>query len=104
MTLKMILDALNAAGIPAYELKAPERANSYVVGHSFAPRTLNGDDCSLVRIDRVQLDIVWPESSPGFYDRVCNVLDKLWQIYETEVYGYDDDFRAMRAILQMEVV
>lgn len=104
MTYDLILDILQNKGIPTFDLKAPAQYTEAVVGHVYAPRTLNGDDCVILRIDRVQLDVLWKNSSMDFFERVCDALDDMYIVYDIIDVSYDDEYLAMRGILQLEAV
>lgn len=104
MTYDLILDILKNKGIPTFDLKAPAQYTEAVVGHVYAPRTLNGDDCVILRIDRVQLDVLWKSSSMDFFNLVCDTLDDLYIVYDIVDVSFDEDYLAMRGILQLEAV
>lgn len=86
-----------------YELAAPAGVAEYVAWHRYGSGTLIGDDGVQVATDRLQLDIIWQQDKtlPKKIKETLSSLSIPW--FEAD-YGYDDDWTAMRCILQIEVV
>ena len=104
MTLQSLDSILKAVCTDSYHLAAPAGLNRYVVWHEYGLQPVPGDDSVQVRIPRVQIDILWQELTDTLAEDVMAALDLWCQSYEVTDYGYDDEYAAMRCILQLVVI
>ena len=101
--------ALKAVCVRTYHLGAPERLTEYeyIVWREYDVGTIYGDDISVVRIPRVQIDAFSQDDTPldehPFFGAVMDALDELELAYSVESYDYDDDAALMRLIIQTDV-
>lgn len=104
MTLQSLDSLLKAVCRDTYQLAAPRDKTRYVVWHEYAPQTVLGSDTVQVRIPRVQIDILWQDMTDTLAEDVMSALELWCQSYEVIEYGYDDEYAAMRCILQLAVM
>ena len=103
MTLQELENALKAVCPATYELAAPKGALRYIVWHRYSWRFIEGDDSKQLRIPKIQLDIVSQTKGDSLFDNVLDRLDELQQSYDIIEYGYDQEYAAIRMIVQLVV-
>lgn len=104
MTLQEFEASLKEAVPETYNLQAPAGAVRYVTWHTYSASSVRGDDRNQLDAPKVQLDIVYQSTQDTIVD---DVLAALWLMdlpYEITSEGYDPDYAAMRAILQLVVI
>lgn len=104
MTLQEFEASLKEAVPETYNLQAPAGAVRYVAWHPYSASSVRGDDRNQLDAPKVQLDIVYQSTQDTIVD---DVLAALWLMdlpYEIISEGYDPDYAAMRAILQLVVI
>lgn len=104
MTLLDLDKLLKAVCKDTYYVGAPRGLNRYIVWHQYEPETVLGSDTVQVRIPRVQIDILWQDLTDDLPERTMSALELMNLAYEIADFGYDDEYAAMRCILQTEVV
>lgn len=106
MTLEKLIDLLKTVCPENYELQAPQGVTRCIVAHKYTNgRSLYGNDQNLFDFERVQLDILTQSLLDTLPLDVCELL-RTWCITYSlaEVTAYDEDFAAMRTIVQLELV
>lgn len=104
MTLTQFEKTLKEACKETYELAAPKGARRYVVWHRYGRSSLFGDDKNQFDAPRIQLDIVTQNPQDVLVDDICAALWLMDLPYEIVSEGYDDEYAAMRTIIQLVVV
>lgn len=105
MTLQQFEAGLKAAapGI-VYELAPPKNLRRYVCWHTYGRSSSYGDDRNQIDAPRVQIDILTQSVSDTLVEDVCAALWMMDLPYSIESEGYDDDYAALRTILQLVVI
>ena len=104
MTLQEFEASLKEAVPETYPLQAPSGKTRYVAWHTYDASSIRGDDRNQLDAPKVQLDIVYQSTQDTIVD---DVLAAMWLMdlpYEIISEGYDQDYAAMRAILQLVVI
>lgn len=104
MTLQEFETRLKKSIPETYHLAAPKGARRFVVWHSYGRSSVYGDDKNQVDAPKIQLDIVTQNPLDSLVDDVCAALWAMDLPYSVESEGYDDDYAAMRTILQLVVI
>lgn len=105
MTMEKLLELLKTVCADTYELAAPQGVKRCIVAHTYAGRSLYGDDMNLLDIPKVQLDILTQDTADTLPSDVCELLRTWCLAYSIQEFGtYDDDWNAVRTILQLEMV
>lgn len=86
-----------------YELAAPPKETRYIVWSHYGYETVRGDNGIVAHYPRVQLDIITQSASDPLPEAVMDLLEAMELPWEPIDRGYDDDFAAMRCILQLVV-
>lgn len=101
MTWQDILDQLEAL-CPVYELAAPGAVKRCIVWHAYGEVNLWGDDVSILRLKRIQIDILTQSSMDTLTDDVVEILDGA-DVGMTDVESsYDPDYALWRSIIQIQ--
>ncbi len=103
MTLQELENALKAVCPATYELAAPKGALRYIVWHRYSWHFIVGDDSKQLRVPKIQLDIISQTNGDPLFDDVLDRLDELQQNYDVIEYGYDQEYAAIRMIVQLVV-
>lgn len=106
MTLEKLIALLQTVCPETYELAAPQGVNRCIVAHTYTNgRSLYGDDQNLFDIEKVQLDILTQKNSDTLLLDVCELL-RAWCITYTlvAIHEYDDEWNALRSIVQLELI
>lgn len=103
MTLQELENALKAVCPATYELAAPKGALRYIVWHRYFWHFIEGDDSKQLRVPKIQLDIISQTNGDPIFDDVLDTLDELQQNYDIIEYGYDQEYAAIRMIVQLVV-
>lgn len=103
MTLQDLDSALKAVCPATYELAAPAKATRAVVWHCYDAAHLLADDCTVVDIPKVQIDIFYQQLDDSLAEDVKEALRELHLPYEVQDDSYDDEYALRRCILQLEV-
>ena len=103
MTYANLRAALKALCPATYRRAAPRGLTRYVVTSRYGASLLRGDDRSLLRLKKIQIDVCFQEEDDPLPDRVEDLLDALDQPYELIDEIYDDDLALFRVVLQTEV-
>ena len=106
MTLEKLIDLLKTVCPETYELQAPQGVTRYIVAHKYTNgRSLYGNDQNLFDFERVQLDILTQSRLDTLPLDVCELL-RTWCITYSlvETTAYDEDFAALRTIVQLELI
>ena len=105
MTMETLLALLQTVCPDSYELAAPQGVKRCIVAHTYAGRCFYGDDRNVLDIDKVQLDILTQDTADTLPDDVCALLREWCIPYSVESKrAYDDDWAAIRTILQLELI
>lgn len=99
-----LIAALKAVIDPVYELEAPKGATRFVVVSRYGASTVFADDAVQMELTKVQLDVCWQDESDLLSSIVKSALSALYIPYSVQERYYDDDYMAMREILQCEVM
>lgn len=100
-SLKPSLEAL----CDLWELAAPPGATRGIVWHKYALASLYGDDRAVLRLTRIQLDVLYQDPEDPLPEDVLALLDVTDVTITAEPdISYDPDYAAMRCILQIEVL
>ena len=105
MTLQQFDEKLKAAcpGL-VFELAPPKGLRRYVCWHGYGRSSSYGDNRNQIDAPRVQIDICTQSSCDTLVEDVCAALWMMDIPYTIESEGYDDDYAALRTILQMVVI
>ena len=103
MTTNEFEQVLRRVTDKVFHLQAPASEPEYIVWHGYGHNSLIGDDGVRVELLKVQLDIIWQNAESGFLERIKGVLSEFEIPYFEVEYGYDDEWAAMRCILQTEL-
>ena len=105
MTLDKLITLLQTVCPETYELAAPPGVKRCIVAHTYPGASLYGDDQNLFDIQKVQLDILTQDKADTLPLSVCELL-RAWCIpYSLEACNsYDDDWAALRTIVQLELI
>lgn len=103
MTLQDLDSALKAVCPATYELAAPAKATRAVVWHCYGAAHLLADDCTVVDVPKVQIDVFYQELGDELVESVKDALRELNLPYEVQDDSYDDEYALRRCILQLEV-
>lgn len=103
MTTKEFEQALRLVTDKVFRMQAPNNEPEYVVWHGYGHNSLVGDDGVRVELLKVQLDVIWQDNDSDFLGRIKGVLSDFALPYFEAEYGYDDEWMAMRCILQLEL-
>lgn len=103
MTTKEFEQMLKLVTPEVYHLQAPTGINECVVWHGYGHKNLVGDDGVRLELLKVQLDVLWQDEDSGFLESIKETLSTFDLAYSEVEYGYDDDWAAMRCILQLEL-
>lgn len=104
MTLQEFEAELKEVCKDTYEIAAPKGLHRFVVWHRYGRHSIRGDDRNQVDIPKVQIDIITNVPGDFLAEDVCAALWVMGLPYEVVSEGYDDDYAAMRTILQLEVI
>lgn len=104
MTLKEFESGLKELGVDVYEGAAPQEAERFIVWQDYSSANAFADGVVLLSIPIVQLDIITPAGiSDDLHLQVKNRLCEMGLAWEEIERGYDDEWMAMRCILQLAV-
>lgn len=106
MTLEKLIALLQTVCPEAYAHVAPQGIKRCIVAHTYSNgRSFYGDDQNLFDIVKAQLDILTQDKNDTLPLDVCELL-RTWCItYTLEEFGaYDDDWAALRTIVQLELI
>lgn len=104
MTLQEFEAGLKTAASEVYPIAAPQGAQRFVCWHRYGRSSVFGDDRNQLDAPKVQIDIVTNVQDDTLVDDVCAALWMMDLPYSVESEGYDDDYAAMRTILQLVVI
>lgn len=105
MTLEKLIALLQTVCPETYELAAPQGVKRCIVAHTYPGANLYGSDQNLFDIEKVQLDILTQDKADTLPLDVCELL-RTWCItYTLKEFGsYDDNWAALRTIVQLELI
>lgn len=105
MTLEKLIALLQTVCPETYELAAPQGVKRCIVAHTYPGASLYGNDQNFFDIEKVQLDILTQKNSDTLLLDVCELL-RAWCITYTleTINEYDDDWNALRSIVQLELI
>lgn len=104
MTLQEFENNLKQVSDDVYETAAPPNKVNYVVWNKYGTQSGFGDDCNLMGLPKVQLDIITQTRDSILAE---DILAALWAMnlpYSVQSEGYDPDYNAFRTILQVVVI
>lgn len=104
MTYSELLTALEGVCDTVREWEAPERAQRFIVASPYGSSVLVADDAVQIEVTLVQLDVCWQQPGDALLADVKAALTAHDTPYSVENVGYDPDYNAMRAILELEVL
>lgn len=104
MTYSELLTALERVCDTVREWEAPERAQRFIVASPYGSHGLVADDAVQIEVTLVQLDLCWQQPGDALLADVKAALTAHATPYSVENVGYDPDYNAMRAILELEVL
>ena len=103
MTYANLRAALKALCPDTYRRAAPRGLTRCIVTSRYGAELIRGDDRSLLRLRKIQIDVYFQDEDDALPDRVEDLLDALDQPYEVIDEIYDDDLALFRVLLQTEV-
>lgn len=105
MTLQQFKKSLEDA-LPGlvHELAPPKGATRYVCWHTYGRSSTYADDRNQIDAPKVQIDILTQSVGDMLVDDVCAALWMMDLPYSVVSEGYDDDYAALRTILQLVVI
>ena len=87
-----------------YENKAPAGVSRFIVGHRYGTQSTCGDDRNLLDLPKIQIDILVHTTQDDLVDDVCSALGKMGLTYSIQDLNlYDEDYNALRTVLQLVV-
>lgn len=105
MTLEKLIALLQTVCPETYELAAPQGVKRCIVAHTYPGASLYGNDQNLFDIEKVQLDILTQDKADTLLLDVCELLHAWCITYTLEaIHEYDDDWNALRSIVQLELI
>ena len=104
MTYSELKTALEAACETVSEWAAPAGAERFIVLSPYGSDGPVADDAVRLEVQRVQLDLCWQQPGDTLLGDVKRALTAADTPYSVENVSYDDDYAAMRAILELEVL
>lgn len=104
MTYSELQTALKTVCDTVCEWEAPERAQRFIVVSPYGASNVVADDAVQIEVTVVQLDLCWQQPGDTLLSDVKAALTAHDTPYSVENVGYDPDFNAMRAILELEVL
>lgn len=104
MTKAELVTMLSTLCDNVWEWSAPSGVRPCVVWHAYGRHDVMGDDRNFTLARRVQLDILMVSESDTLADSICEALADASQPYEFVDEFYDDEYGAIRVILQLEVL
>lgn len=104
MTVQQFEAGLKQACQETYEIAAPKGAQRFVSWHRYGRFPVLGDDRNQVDLPKVQIDIVTNNPTDTLVDDVCAALWLMDLPYSVVSEGYDDEYSALRTILQLVVI
>lgn len=103
MTLQDLETSLRAVCPETYELMAPAGAIRAVVWNCYGAAHLIADDCTVLDVPKVQIDIFYQDLADSLAEDVKGVLRTLYLPYEVQEDSYDDEYALRRCIILLEV-
>lgn len=103
MTLREFESALKEVCEETYELAAPPGATRAVVWHCYGAAHLHADDCTVMDVPKVQIDVLYQELDDELVTDVKGVLCSLYVPYEVQDDSYDDEYALRRCVILAEV-
>lgn len=103
MTLQSLEDRLKQLCPQTHHLAAPRGVTRYIVWNEYGKQVVSGSDTTALALPKVQLDIVTQNPADPLSDDVALLLETLRLPYEIVDFGYDDEYAAMRCIMQLVV-
>lgn len=100
MTLDDLKTQLLSVCPEVHHLAAPEGVDEYIVYHRYSEVPAIGDDAVCLSIPMVQLDIITQDPDAELADKAKELLVELGIVWFEAGYGYDDDWAAIRCVLQ----
>ena len=104
MTLQQFEANLKQAFPDTYETAAPPGKRPFVAWHRYGRSSAFGDDRNQVDAPKVQVDIVTTTPDDFVVDEILGALWMMDLPYTIVSEGYDDEYEAFRAILQLVVI
>lgn len=104
MDLDALVALLERVSTNVYHLAAPAGVKPCIVYHTYGRNDVRADDRNFTLCRKVQLDILMVSESDTLADDVCVALMDAAQPYEFVDEFYDDEYAALRVILQLEVL
>lgn len=101
MTLQNLEDWLKQLCPRTYPLAAPRGVSRYIAINEYGKQNVSGSDTTVLTLPKVQLDIVTQNPSDPLPEDVGTLLETLQLPYEVVELGYDDEYAAMRCIIQL---
>ena len=87
-----------------YRLAAPRDVSRYIVINEYGRDGVSGSDTTALTLPKVQLDIITQNLTDPLPEDVGALLEALYLPYEVIENRYDDEFAAMRCIIQLVVI
>lgn len=104
MTVQQFEAGLKQACPETYQIAAPKGAQRFVCWHRYGRFPVSGDNRNQVDIPKVQIDIVTQNPTDTLVDDVCAALWQMDLPYSVVSEAYDDEYAAIRTILQLVVI
>lgn len=104
MTLQEFENNLKLVCDDVYEAAAPAKVQNYVVWQKYGTQSGFGDDCNVIGLPKVQIDIVTQTRDAFLIDDIAAALWAMNLPYSVQSEGYDSDYNAFRTILQTMVI
>ena len=102
-TLAELTELLAAVCSEVWELAAPAGVKRGIIWHRYGRCTVLGDDMTFRIGAKAQIDILVNSAADTLPDDVCAALETAGQPYDFIDEAYDDEYAAVRTILQLEV-
>ena len=105
--LENLIDAIRAICPETYPVPAPPGLPRFVAWHVYSVSSLYGDDCNLLDVPMVQLDVYFQDPSDTLPGQIAALLQS-WRLpYAVPISNYaeyDDDMAWYRTTLQLEAI
>lgn len=99
--LRTLLETLTPE---VYRWAAPAGKTRYIVCRRYGYSLLRGDDSTVARLPRIQLDVFWQTEEDDLLDNVLDLLDANGVGYDLQDVIWDDDLALFRGVIQLELM
>ena len=104
MTYANLRTLLKTLTPEVYRWAAPAGKTRYIVCSRYGYSQLQGDDSSVARLPRIQLDVYWQDEEDELFDDLLDLLEVNSLGYDLQDVVWDDDLALFRGIVQLELM